>query len=174
MTEPSGQQREDVAAVVATLRLIARLGDARPVDDQGWSGLAIAVEHLESLGFLCCPRCQEITCDGDCSPESTKPSQPSGQQREDVAAVVATLRQIAHWGVARPVDDQEWLELAGQVEQVDLTAEADSFSCPMCEEVMCDEDCPLWPARSQQLLDYRTAHEMRFEDDFDFGWRDDA
>lgn len=59
-----------------------------------------------------------------------------------ISAVVATLRQVAGWGLSfedGPAQ-QELLEIARQVE---LLAAQDILCCPVCEEVECDDDCPL-------------------------------
>lgn len=64
--------------------------------------------------------------------------------------VAATLRTIAGWGLAfqstpdRPAQG----ELRSIADQVD-DLRADEACCPVCEEVTCDEDCPLASVRSQ-------------------------
>lgn len=64
-------------------------------------------------------------------------------------ATAATLRQVAFWGLVfdgGTVEStcDELLEIARQVEQLDV---ADDFCCPVCEEVTCDDGCPLEPVR---------------------------
>ncbi|GAA0528671.1 hypothetical protein GCM10010172_06590 [Paractinoplanes ferrugineus] len=61
--------------------------------------------------------------------------------------VAATLRQLAGWGLAfdNGPASGELIQIAQQVEG--LTA-AQDMCCPMCEEVDCDEDCPLAPVRA--------------------------
>lgn len=60
-----------------------------------------------------------------------------------IRTVVLTLRQLAGWGVARQeMSDQEFLDLATQVEQIEP-----GWSCPMCQEGECDGGCPLEPVR---------------------------
>lgn len=58
--------------------------------------------------------------------------------------VAATLRQLAEWP-----DEERTPEvlrdLAIEVENHDY---ADSWVCPMCEEVECDDGCPLAGART--------------------------
>ena len=65
-----------------------------------------------------------------------------------VQAVVDTLRQLAGWSDEdRSVD--ELLGLAALVEGEGATGIMhDGWSCPMCQEVECDEDCPLAAVRS--------------------------
>jgi hypothetical protein len=66
------------------------------------------------------------------------------------ATVSATLQTVAEWGLAfqstpeRPARD----ELRDIAEQVDRL-ERDEVCCPLCEEVDCDEGCPLTPLRAQ-------------------------
>lgn len=66
------------------------------------------------------------------------------------ATVSATLRTVAEWGLAfqstpdRPARD----ELRDIAEQVDRL-ERDEACCPVCEEVTCDEDCPLAGIRTE-------------------------
>jgi len=58
-----------------------------------------------------------------------------------IRTVALTLRQLAGWGTARQeMSDQEFRDLADQVE---ATTTTDWWSCPMCEEVVCDGGCPL-------------------------------
>jgi hypothetical protein len=58
-----------------------------------------------------------------------------------VTAVVATLRYASNW-LDNEAESQMLLDTADHIEQhgSDLPG---SLSCPMCEEVRCDEDCPL-------------------------------
>jgi len=59
------------------------------------------------------------------------------------AAVAATLRQVAGWGLVWEHDGQpardDLCDIAMQVERM----EPGDMCCPVCEEVTCDEDCPL-------------------------------
>lgn len=58
-----------------------------------------------------------------------------------IRTVALTLRQLAGWGVSRlDMTDQAFRDLADQVEALTTT---DWWSCPMCEEVVCDGGCPL-------------------------------
>lgn len=72
------------------------------------------------------------------------------------AAVAATLRTVAGWGqLACVTDDDEYrgvnvgrdelYELARRVEHERVD---DWWSCPICQEVECDNGCPLEPLRS--------------------------
>ncbi len=55
---------------------------------------------------------------------------------EIVETVVRTLRQVAGW---MPMSLEELHETADSVERLG----ADPLCCPMCEEIECDDDCPL-------------------------------
>lgn len=57
-----------------------------------------------------------------------------------VKAVADTFREIQSWGVELP--GESGTEMAAMVEG-DL-----SWCCPVCQEVECDSDCPLAPARA--------------------------
>jgi hypothetical protein len=63
-----------------------------------------------------------------------------------VAAVAATLRHVAEWGLAfdNGPARSELMDLARQVEALE---QADDFCCPVCEEVVCDDGCPLAEVR---------------------------
>lgn len=65
------------------------------------------------------------------------------------ATVSATLRTIAEWGMEFPSGRKsardELFEIAQQVDGL----EPDEMCCPVCEEVTCDEGCPLAPVRAQ-------------------------
>jgi len=54
----------------------------------------------------------------------------------------ATLRQIAGWGVYDCGGESWQKEFYGLAKQVE-TLDPEEVGCPMCEEVTCDEDCPL-------------------------------
>lgn len=56
-----------------------------------------------------------------------------------VTAVAATLRVVAFWP---DVDTDELLSVATQVE-----LDWGRICCPLCEEVTCDEGCPLQSVR---------------------------
>jgi hypothetical protein len=71
---------------------------------------------------------------------TANPTGPAAVEHPIVATVAATLRQIAHWGVARPHTDDEWTGLALQVEGIEP-----GWCCPLCQEIECDDDCPLAP-----------------------------
>lgn len=65
-----------------------------------------------------------------------------------ITAVAATFRQIALWGLrfdAGPAHD-ELMEIARKVEALSVE---DDICCPVCEEVTCDDDCPLAPIRGR-------------------------
>lgn len=52
-----------------------------------------------------------------------------------LATTAATLRQVAFWGDAPP---ENYIAAAEQVESGYI-----EDCCPVCEEVRCDEGCPL-------------------------------
>ena len=60
-------------------------------------------------------------------------------------AVADTLRTVAEWGPTSPE------ELRAVAEQVDSMAIRDGWCCPVCQEVDCDEGCPLASVRSQGI-----------------------
>lgn len=62
----------------------------------------------------------------------------------DATIVAATLRQLAAWSDEDRTAD-ELYQLANEVEAHDFT---DSWCCPMCQEVECDDDCPLAALRA--------------------------
>ena len=57
-----------------------------------------------------------------------------------IETVVRTLRQVAEW---MPMSGEELHETADMVERLG----ADGMPCPMCEEIECDEGCPLATVR---------------------------
>lgn len=67
------------------------------------------------------------------------------------ATTAATIRSVAEWGLtyrdSNP--DKTSDELHEIARQVDLI-EADEVTCPVCEESVCDEGCPLEPIRRQR------------------------
>lgn len=80
------------------------------------------------------------------APVDSDPARPSG---DVVAAIVATLRHVA------AIDfhaDQEWAQMWYDAATNVELAGADRDVCPVCEEVACDDDCPLAPYRDE---DYR-------------------
>jgi hypothetical protein len=75
-------------------------------------------------------------------------SAPTPQQPDldpIVRATGATFRYLAQW-----FGDEEQraalLEMAEAAEHLD-----DDMTCPVCEEMTCDEGCPLEPVRSRML-----------------------
>jgi hypothetical protein len=58
------------------------------------------------------------------------------------AATAATLRTVAEWGPT--ITREEFLAVA---EQVEAMTGNDGWCCPVCEEVECDDGCPLEPVR---------------------------
>lgn len=61
-------------------------------------------------------------------------------------SVAATLRFLAGGWVELSDADRQWCaEKAVEIEHHDFT---DSWCCPLCEEVECDDDCPLRGQRS--------------------------
>lgn len=66
------------------------------------------------------------------------------RETERIATVVTTLRFLASGWVAGE-DDQKWLaETADHIEQ---TTPDDWWTCPLCEESVCDDHCPLAAVR---------------------------
>lgn len=58
-------------------------------------------------------------------------------------AVAATYRHLAIWMDAANAD--EALRVAGMVERYDVT----DICCPCCQEIECDDGCPLEPIRTE-------------------------
>lgn len=58
--------------------------------------------------------------------------------------VVATLRQLASWSEEDCLPES-LAALAREVEEHDF---ADSWCCPMCQEIQCDGGCPLAEVRA--------------------------
>lgn len=61
------------------------------------------------------------------------------------AAVAATLRTVAEWGltfIGSDGDRSARDDLHGIAEQVEMLSRHE-LCCPVCEEVTCDESCPL-------------------------------
>lgn len=66
-----------------------------------------------------------------------------------VRTTVATLRTAAEW---LPGEQRDMLrEVADQTEW-----DWDGACCPLCEEVTCDEGCPLGNLRAPEVLDHKT------------------
>lgn len=62
----------------------------------------------------------------------------------DRSTIVKVLRHLAS-GWVESVDDQDWLaEAADEIEHRDP---ATMMTCPLCQEVACDEGCPMEPHR---------------------------
>lgn len=62
----------------------------------------------------------------------------------DLHTVVSTLRFLAGGGWVESRSDQEWfIEVADDIERGNLEG-----TCPLCQEVECDEGCPVSPHRS--------------------------
>lgn len=59
----------------------------------------------------------------------------------DQALIAVTIRKIAtHWCGEDEALQADLYGLSDEVERENL---ADSMCCPICQEVTCDEDCPL-------------------------------
>lgn len=56
--------------------------------------------------------------------------------------VAATLRQVATWIGVHDNDEAALYDMAAEVDAFD-----DEACCPCCQEVTCDEGCPLAPVR---------------------------
>lgn len=65
----------------------------------------------------------------------------------DVAVVMATLRQLAGWCD----DDRSPAALAELATVLETEDWADCPCCPMCQEVDCDDGCPLAYVRAGYL-----------------------
>jgi hypothetical protein len=69
-----------------------------------------------------------------------------------VATIVATLRQVVGWV---GLDQADMLrEVAQTLEAIDWTEAWETLCCPMCQEITCDDGCPLagvrsWAARAR-------------------------
>ena len=64
----------------------------------------------------------------------------------DIAATVAaTLRVAATWITG----DEDRATLFETAEQVERDPGPDSMSCPLCEEITCDDGCPMEPVRQR-------------------------
>lgn len=61
------------------------------------------------------------------------------------AAVSDTLRIVADWGPTSPE------ELRSVAEAVDAMVVEQGLCCPVCQEVHCDDDCPLESVRRGTL-----------------------
>lgn len=76
------------------------------------------------------------------------------QHRAVQAAVVATLRALAEWHPATSqVTEEEWLGLAREVEGLEP-----GWACPLCQEVTCDDGCPLAPVRAAMVVPSDEVH----------------
>ena len=60
---------------------------------------------------------------------------------------VGALRHAASW-LSNDEDRQTVNDVAAAVEAAEPTDESLGDLCPVCEEVLCDEDCPLEPVRA--------------------------
>lgn len=89
----------------------------------------------------------------------------------DARQVIAhTLRQVAGWGSSiiigselDKLDTDELYRLADEVEHGDP---ADWWCCPLCEEVTCDDDCPLVDIRSSALDEATSVEPLTFAQQF--------
>lgn len=96
---------------------------------------------------ISCPACSRPTQWVEGGNESFK-MHPCGHEVTSlppaVAVVAATLRVVAEQ--VRHVEDREELFMtAGRVEGA-----WDDTCCPLCEEVACDDSCPLHAVRAEQ------------------------
>lgn len=73
-------------------------------------------------------------------------------ERDEIirTATAATLRQVAGW----VSDDSLRDSIYDAAELVERSGPEDWDCCPVCEEVECDDGCPLEPIR----LDYERNH----------------
>jgi hypothetical protein len=65
-----------------------------------------------------------------------------------IAAVSTALRQMANWGLSFD-NGPAGSELRAIASKVEALIAEDDFCCPMCEEVECDDDCPLAAVRAE-------------------------
>lgn len=77
------------------------------------------------------------------------PERPSG---DVCAAIAATLRYVTGWSMTYDNDGQtvhavDVHDLRYTADQLDAAGAA-TDCCPVCEEVGCDDDCPLAPYRN--------------------------
>jgi hypothetical protein len=68
----------------------------------------------------------------------------------EVATVAATLRTVAGW---LPDDDRDMLYKAAERTERDWNGAC----CPVCEEVTCDDGCPLEKVRATTAADVTTT-----------------
>lgn len=68
------------------------------------------------------------------------------ESAEIIGTVVRTLRQVAEW---MPMSAEELQETADVVERWSVG----DLCCPMCEEVECDDGCPLAEIRAEGSAD---------------------
>ena len=66
--------------------------------------------------------------------------------RTDAEIVVATLRHVASW--LDSSDRSMLLEAADQTILDEAAGWGDCYCCPICQEVVCDKHCPLYPVRA--------------------------
>jgi len=60
--------------------------------------------------------------------------------------VLRTLRWVA--GRTRFYDAEDWTQLLADLEHAIDAEDGLRWSCPVCEELTCDNGCPLQPLRS--------------------------
>lgn len=63
-------------------------------------------------------------------------------------AVAATIRQLAEWGLTWHDGRDARDDLLATAEQVATVRADDPICCPLCQEVECNEGCPLAGART--------------------------
>lgn len=71
-------------------------------------------------------------------------------REERVQVVVETMRFLSA-GWLDNTEDQEWA--AGEAEIIAGTDFSDSVCCPLCQEITCDNNCPLAPVRGEKVTD---------------------
>lgn len=137
----SETQPSEVDTVAATLRTAAEWLPSR------WRTMLRSEADRVNVDWNddFCPLCDEVLCVNSCPlghvrPPGSQPP-PTGPSPQ-IVITAATLRIAATW---LPSEHKEILQ------QVAVDTElrgTDDFCCPVCEEVSCDDGCPLEHVRA--------------------------
>lgn len=80
------------------------------------------------------------------------------------STVLATMRTVLGW----MVDGQCYENVEDAIKKVERWQPGDDWSCPVCEEVECDSDCPMLPIRVRpgplQLREPSDGEVLEFKD----------
>lgn len=92
----------------------------------------------------------ECHCGAFVLSDPTPPLAPDTTRQTITATLAATLRQIAQWGVYAERGTGGYYNMRDELYRLADWVTAGDFDdvCPMCEEVECDDDCPLRPVRN--------------------------